>query len=163
MMTEEVLRKELAELLRGGNSHEGFEVKVAGFPTGYINIVPKGVVRPPNVPFTPWDLLEHIRIAQWDILEFIRNPEHVSPVYPEGYWPDPGQEADVPLWEQTLGSFRADLDALVEIAENPECDLFSPIPHTPDYTVFRELLVIADHNSYHIGQFGIFRDILDAG
>jgi hypothetical protein len=163
MNTEQTLRNELAALLRGGNAHEGFEVKVAGFPAKHINSAPPGVVRPPSVPFTPWDLLEHMRIAQWDILGFIKNPNHESPDWPGGYWPEAGQKVAAAVWEESLESFRSDLRSLTALAENPDTDLFSPIPHAPGYTILRELLVAADHNSYHIGQFGLFSDILANG
>ena len=163
MKSEELVRKEVAALLGASNAHEGFEAKVAGFPPEHINSVVEGVVRPGNIPLTPYALLEHMRIALHDILEFIRDPDFESPPYPEGYWPDPKIQADAELWHKTLDEFRADLETLVSITGDKNTDLFAPIPHAPDYTVFRELLTIADHNSYHIGQFGIFGDYFAGG
>ncbi len=87
MDSNKVVRKELLKLMRGGNAHMSFDQAVANFPMDKINS------KPPNVPYTLWHLLEHIRIAQWDILEFIHNPEHVSPSWPEGYWPERGASA----------------------------------------------------------------------
>ena len=159
MKPDTVIRTELVSLLGSSNAHEGFEAKVAGFPAENINSVVEGVVRPGNIPMTPYALLEHMRIALHDIVEFIRDPDFVSPPYPEGYWPDPSLRADAELWSRTLNGFRKDLETLVSMVKNPDIDLFAPIPHAPDYTVFREVLTIADHNSYHIGQFGIFGDL----
>lgn len=158
MKPDEVIRNELAALLKSSNAHDGFESKVAGFSVEHINSVVERVVRPGDIPMTPYALLEHMRIAQWDIVEFIRNPDHQSPSYPEGLWPDQGTQADAELWRKTLDGFRTDLEALVSVVKDPDTDLFAPIPHARDYTVFREILTVADHNSYHIGQFGIFGD-----
>lgn len=154
MNAEGVMRKQLVALLRGGNAHMGFDQAVADFPVEYINH------RPPNVPYTPWQLIEHTRIAQWDILEFIRNPDHVSPSWPEGYWPPPEEEVDAVRWVETINAFRVDLEAVQDLAADPDTDLFAPIPHAPDYTIFREILLVADHNAYHIGEFAVLRQVM---
>lgn len=154
MSADEVVREELLALLRGRNAHMSFEQAVAGFPTEHIN------TQPPNVPYTPWHILEHIRIAQWDILEFIRNPDHVSPDWPAGYWPAHDEQADASRWEETINDFHADNQALQDIVTDPDTDFFAPIPHAPDYTIFREILVVADHNAYHIGEFAILRQVM---
>ena len=154
MNPDKVLREQLLFLLRGGNAHMSFDQAVAGFPLEHIN------GQPPNVSYSPWQLLEHMRIAQWDILEFMRNPDHVSPQWPEGYWPRAGEKADEIKWEKTLGDFRADLGALQDMVENPGTDLVAPIPHAPGYTVLREILLVADHNAYHIGEFAILRQVM---
>ena len=151
MRTEEILRN---HLLCGGNAHMGFDNAVKEFPMEHIN------TRPPNVPYTPWHLLEHIRLAQWDILEFTRDPDHVSPPWPEGYWPSPDEEADAAMWQKTLQDFRADLASLQEMVEDPNTDLESDLPHAPGYTVLREILLVADHNAYHIGEFAILRQVM---
>ena len=132
----------------------GFDNAVKEFPMEHIN------TRPPNVPYTPWHLLEHIRLAQWDILEFTRDPDHVSPPWPEGYWPSPDEEADAAMWQKTLQDFRADLASLQEMVEDPNTDLESDLPHAPGYTVLREILLVADHNAYHIGEFAILRQVM---
>jgi hypothetical protein len=163
MKPDDVMRKELTALLASGNAHEGFETKVAGFPAEHINSVVEGVVRPGNVPLTPYALLEHMRIALHDIVEFIRDPDFESPPYPEGYWPDPEVQADAEQWRKTLDNYRTDLETLTAIVNDPSTDLLASIPHAPDYTIFREVLTIADHNSYHIGQFGIFGDYFGHG
>ena len=155
MSTDKVMREQLLALLRGGNAHLGFDDAVANFPPEHIN------TKPPNVSYTPWHLLEHIRIAQWDILEFVRNPDHVSPSWPEGYWPAPDEQADQARWQQTINEFRADLKAIENLVTDPNTDFFSPIPHAPGYTIFREILLVADHNAYHIGEFAILRQVMD--
>jgi hypothetical protein len=159
MEPNKALREELIALLRGGNAHMSFDEAVADFPREFINQPMPGSSRPPDVPLTPWHLLEHMRLAQRDILRFIVDPEHVSPKYPDGYWPRPDDRADKKKWEKAIKSFRADLKALEEIARDPKRDLLTAIPHARDYILVREILLVADHNSYHLGQFGLFRDL----
>ena len=154
MNNDNVTREQLIALLRGGNSHMGFDNAIAEFPIEHINN------RAPNVSYTPWHILEHMRITQWDILEFILNPEHISPVWPEGYWPSPDKQADEAQWQKTISDFRTDLTALQELVANPDTNLTAPIPHAKDYTIFREILVVADHNAYHTGEFAILRQVM---
>lgn len=156
MNADQVMREQLLALLRGGNAHMGLEGAVVDLPLEQIN------TKPPNVPYTFWHLLEHVRIAQWDILEFVRDPGHVSPGWPDGYWPAPDEQADPALWEKTLNDFRADLKALEALVMDPKTDFFAPIPHAPTYTIFREVVLVADHNAYHIGEFAILRQIVNA-
>jgi len=159
MKGDQALRREIVALLRGGNAHMDFEDAVRGFPQKHLNTIMPGSTRPPGVPLSPWHLLEHMRLAQSDILEFIRDPGHVSPEYPDGYWPAPDEKATRAKWRKSVDSFRADLQALEEIALDPNRDLLSPIPHAKDYTLVREILLAADHNAYHLGQLGLFRDL----
>ena len=154
MNPDKVLREQLLFLLRGGNAHMSFDQAVAGFPPEYVN------GQPPNVSYSFWQLLEHMRIAQWDILEFTCNPEHVSPQWPEGYWPRAGEKANEIKWEKTIGDFRVDLRALQDMVGDPGTDLVAPIPHAQGYTVLREILLVADHNAYHIGEFAILRQVM---
>jgi len=156
MDTDKVLREQLLFLLRGGNAHLTFDDAVAEFPLAHINI------KPPHVPYTPWHLLEHIRIAQWDILDFIHNPAYAALKWPEGYWPAPDAQADESKWNQTIQDFRANLVTLQKLVENPGTDLTAPIPHAPKYTILREILLVADHNAYHIGEFAILRQVMGA-
>jgi hypothetical protein len=153
MDPDRVVREQLLSLLRGGNAHMSFDEAVAEFPLEHINS------RPPNVTYSPWHLLEHIRIAQWDILEYIRNSEHVSPQWPEGYWPPPEQQADEMKWHKTINDFRADLESLQGLVEDSGMDLYAPVPHATTCTIFREILIVADHNAYHIGEFAILRQV----
>jgi DinB superfamily len=155
MSTDQILRQQLLALLRGGDAHMPFDEAVAAFPLTQINAYP------PHVPYTPWQLLEHLRITQWDILEFIRNPAHVSPPWPEGYWPAREARTDTQGWARTIATFQADLRALQELVADPATDLTAPLAHAPEYTILREILVVADHNAYHIGEFAILRQVME--
>ena len=151
-----LIRNELLDLLQSKNAHMSYDEAVADFPMDRINSVT------PSTPYSAWHFIEHIRIAQWDILEFIRNPRHVSPDYPEGYRPPIGAEADRTMWRRSIESFKRDLSALQDLVLDPQVDLFAPIPHAPDYTIFREILLTADHNAYHIGELALLRQELNA-
>jgi DinB superfamily len=157
MESEQVAREQLLDLLQGGNAHMRFTEAVDHFPMELIN------ARLPSSDYTAWRLLEHMRIAQWDIVEFVRNAKHVSPPWPEGHWPPAGKVAGPRDWEQTIASFRDDLQAMVALVEDPQTDLWAPIPHAPEYTIGREVLVLADHSAYHLGEFGLLRQIIESG
>jgi hypothetical protein len=118
--------------------------------------------KPAGVPHTPWRLLEHMRIAQWDILEFSRNPRHVSPKFPDGYWPEGDAPPDEAAWDRSVAAFRADLKAMQELVADPATDLFAPLAHGEGQTVLREALLVADHNAYHLGQMVVVRRALGA-
>jgi hypothetical protein len=149
------LRHELVALLNGRQAHMSLADAVANFPVEHINSFP------PNVPYTFWHLLEHLRIAQSDILEFIINPDYQSPPWPEGYWPAPEARASVEDWQQSFAAFTADQEQLVKLARDPDIDLSAELPHAPGYTILREIIVAADHNAYHTGELAIFRQIMD--
>jgi hypothetical protein len=155
MKQDEVIREQLLALLRGGNAHMSFDQAVDGFPMDKIN------AQPPNLPYTPWHLLEHIRLAQRDILDFIRDPAYVSPEWPAGYWPPKGEKADEARWRRTIEEFRADRRELEKIIKDPDTDLTATMPQGQKYTVLREILVAADHNAYHMGEFGLIRGALE--
>jgi len=150
------LRQHLLELLRGGNAHLNFEEALAGLPPTL-----RGA-RPHGLPYSPWRLLEHMRIAQWDILEFSRNPKHVSPEFPAGYWPESDAPPDDKAWQKSIRQFRADLKAMQDLVEDPAIDLLAPIPHGEGQTILREALLMADHNSYHLGEMVVVRRLLGA-
>jgi len=154
MSADTILRQQVLALLDGRNAHATLDDVVADFPPEHFN------TRPPNVPYSPWHLLEHIRIAQWDILEFIRDPNYKSPPWPEGYWPAPDAQADEAAWNNTLAAIRADMAALKAMVQDPARDLTAELPHAPGYTLLREALLVADHNAYHIGEFGILRQVM---
>ena len=153
-MSNEVVREELLALLKGGHAHMDFDDAVADFPPEAMNETA------PNLTYTPWELLEHIRINQWDILEFIRDPDHVSPDWPEGYWPAEGETATEEIWERTVAQIRSDREALIALVEDPETDLTAPLPHAPEYTVVREILTVTDHGGYHIGELALMRGVM---
>jgi hypothetical protein len=154
MPNDQVFREQILQLLTGRNAHYTFEDAVADFPMEAINR------RPPNVAYTPWHLVEHLRIAQWDILEFMRDPDHISDEWPKGYWPDPQAATNPAGWQQSLDRFRADLAAVESMVRDPELDITAELPHAAGYTYLREFLLVADHNAYHIGEFAILRQIM---
>ena len=117
-------------------------------------------VKPPGVPHTAWQLLEHMRIAQSDILEFSRDAKHKSPPWPEGYWPKTEAPPNAASWNNSLRSFRADLKAMAKLVADKKTDLFAKIPHGTGQTILREALLVADHNSYHLGQMVLLRRLL---
>jgi hypothetical protein len=150
------LREHLLYLLKGGGAHLSFDKAIAGLPPGL-----RGA-KPPGVPHTPWRLLEHLRIAQRDILEFTRNPKHVSPPWPEGYWPAGDAPPDGKAWDESVAAFRADLEAMQKLVADPATNLFTPLPHGEGQTALREALLVADHNAYHLGQLVVVRRLLGA-
>jgi len=156
MNTDKALREHLLFLLRGGGAHLDFDTAIADLP-----IALRGA-KPAGVPHTPWRLLEHLRIAQWDILEFARNPKHVSPPFPAGYWPQGDSPPDAGAWDRSVASFRADLKAMQDLVADPATDLFAPLAHGEGQTVLREALLVADHNAYHLGQLLVVRRALGA-
>ena len=141
-----LLREQLAALLKGGGAHVGFMDAIDGFPPAKRGSYVQGL------PHTGWQLLEHARIAQWDILEFSRNSSHVSPDFPEGYWPKTPGPPNAEAWEDCISAFKRDLREMIRLVENPRTDLYVKIPHGDGQNILREALVLADHNSYHLGQ-----------
>lgn len=154
MSADRVVKEQLLALLNGGNAHVTFEQAVADFPSQHINS------KAPGFEHSAWELLEHLRICQWDIVEFIRNPTHQSPSWPEGYWPSSNQQADVAQWQRCLKHIRADLKALKDLAAASDTDFYSDLPHAPGYSILREILIVADHNAYHLGQLVMLRKLL---
>ena len=155
METDKIVREELLALLEGGNAHMSFSDAVSGFPLKEINR------RLPHASYTVWHLLEHMRICQWDILEFIRNPDHLSPEFPAGYWPREDDMATAGQWRRTVKGFLTDLKTVQKLVKNPQTEFFKPIPHAKDYTVFLEVLTLADHNAYHVGELVTLRRVLN--
>jgi hypothetical protein len=156
MSQEKALRQQIVDLLTQSGAHTDFAAAVADLP-----VAARGKT-PPNVPHSPWRLVEHMRIAQWDILEFCRNPRHVSPKFPDGYWPAGDAPPSPDAWDKTIAAFQADLAAMCDLVMDPTTDLFARIPHGEGQTILREALLVADHNAYHIGQLIIVRRALGA-
>jgi hypothetical protein len=152
----DILRNHLVDLLIGRNAHVDIESALKGLPAKLRGAKPKGS------PHTLWQLLEHIRIAQWDILEFSRNKKHVSPPWPEGYWPKTDAPPSPAAWSKSLKQVRDDLKSMEKLVRNKKSDLFRPIPHGDGQTLLREALLLADHNAYHVGQLVTVRKLLDA-
>jgi hypothetical protein len=157
MNSDQLLCEHVLNLLKMKGAHMNFEDAVADFPEQQINTFP------PNVPYTIWHLIEHLRITQWDILEYTRDPQHKSPEWPAGYWLPRDAKADLKMWNQSIEQFRRDLKAMQEIIADPKTDLLIPIPHGyGGHTVLREALLLADHNAYHVGELGILRQVIGA-
>lgn len=157
MNADQSLRNHLLALLEGRGARMPFESAVADFPEMKINTAA------PNVPYTFWHLVEHLRITQWDILDYMRNPDYTYIRWPDDYWPPRDQMADLTMWNRSVQQFRDDLEAIRAIVRNPEIDLYAQIPHgEPGHTYLREVLLVADHNAYHIGELGILRQVMSA-
>ena len=148
------LRDHVVAQLRTGHAHLGFEDVVADWPAAL-----RGA-KPPGQPFTPWRILEHIRISQWDIVEFTKSAKHVSPEWPSGYWPDTDAPGDDAVWDRSVAQVERDLRAMAKLVADPKTDLFARIPHGTGQTILREALVLADHNSYHLGQLLLLKRLL---
>jgi hypothetical protein len=152
----EALREHLVKLLTEAQAHATFDQAVKGLPAELRGRVPKGGEH------SPWQLLEHLRIAQLDILEFSRNEKHESPKWPDGYWPKEKAPADEKAWDKSVRAFKRDLKQMVELVQDEKTDLFAKIPHGDGQTVLREALLAADHNAYHVGQLVLVRRMLGA-
>ncbi|HEV8516824.1 MAG TPA: DinB family protein [Candidatus Limnocylindrales bacterium] len=153
-MSDKPLRRQLVLLLRGTEAHMAFEEAVEHFPDGAIN------TRPPNVPYTPWHLVEHLRITQRDILDYIRDSEgYVSRDWPDDYWPAPDAETTPEGFRTSVSQYLDDRRALEDIALDPAVDLLAVLPGTPGHTVFREMCVVGNHDSYHVGELAILRQV----
>ena len=155
MTTSDPLRQHLNNLLTKAEAHLDLESELKNFAAEL-----RGR-KPPGAPHTPWQLLEHIRIAQWDILEFSRDATHQSPKWPEGYWPKTETPPDDKAWDKSVKQVLADLKSMVELVGDPKRDLFSNIPHGDGQTLLREALLVVDHNAYHLGQIVMLRRILE--
>lgn len=154
MGDREALSEHLIRLLDWEDAHASFDAVLSGW-----RIELRGV-KPAGCAHTAWQLLEHLRICQWDILEFSRDPNHVSPDFPAGYWPDDEGPPGDAAWDGSIARFRNDLDAMKRLVMDPAVDLFAPIPHGQGQTVLREALLLADHNSHHLGQLIMLRRLL---
>jgi len=150
------LRKQLISLLTGSNAHQSFDDVVADLPAELRGI------QPAKLPYSIWQLVDHIRTTQWDILEFSRNPDHKSPAWPAGYWTKAAAPADEAAWQQALDQIRQDRTAFVALLNDPQADLYTPFAHGNGQNLLREALLIADHTAYHVGQIIVIRRLLDA-
>jgi hypothetical protein len=152
---DQALRQHLLYLLKDGGAHAKFE-DVIDIPAETRGKKAR------DVPYTAWMLLEHMRIAQWDILGFSRDPKHTSPAWPEGYWPKTEAPPSSIAWKNSIESFNRDLKAMVNLVTNPKTDLFAKIPWGDGPTILREVLLVADHNAYHLGALVTLRRLLGA-
>jgi len=155
MVDNQNLREHLIWLLEGGGAHVSVESVIGDFPQDFAG------VKPPKFPHTAWQILEHMRIVQWDILQFCLNSSHISPKFPQGYWPQHARPKDSEEWERTEARFRDDLSGIIDMVNDFDIDLLVPIPHGSGQTYLREVLLVADHNAYHLGQLVTLRRALD--
>lgn len=149
--TDQPLRDHLLYLLKGGGAHATFDDAIGDWP------VQLAGAKVANYPHSAWALLEHLRLAQWDILEFSRNRKHVSPEWPEGYWPASDAPASEKDWKKSVAAFESDLREMQSLVANRQTDLYAKIPWGDGQTILREALLVADHNAYHIGQLVMLR------
>jgi hypothetical protein len=153
-MDTDLLRRQLAGLLDGVGAHMSFEEAVADFPDDAMNR------RPPNVDYTPWHLLEHLRLTQLDILQYVTDPAYEERVWPDDYWPDRAATATREAFDGTIRDFLTDRAVLRALVTDTDHDLFAVIPGTPGHTLLREVRIDADHNAYHVGEFAILRQVM---
>jgi len=153
---DDPIRDQVVALLKGGQAHVTFDDAVKDFPAKQRGVKPNGM------PYTAWQLLEHIRIAQWDILEFSRDSKHTSPKWPEGYWPEAEKPTSDAAWDKSIAAVKRSLLEMQNLINDPKTDLNATIPHGTGQTILREALLLADHNAYHVGQLVIVRRLLGA-
>jgi hypothetical protein len=150
------LREHLLQLLTGGHAHATFDAAVRNLPPTLRGKRPRGAEH------SPWEILEHMRIAQRDILDFSRDAAHQSPEWPSGYWPASAAPPDAKAWDKSVRAFRRDLKAMCDFVADPATDLDARIPHGNGQTLLREALLAADHNAYHLGEMVLLRRLLGA-
>jgi DinB superfamily len=156
-VSDGALRKHVIDLLTASGAHVDFDDAVKDLPPALRGIVPSGAAH------SAWQIVEHLRICQWDILEFSRNPKHVSPEWPAGYWPTDPAPPDSNAWDASLATFRTDLAAMARLVASPTRDLLAVVNHPgakAKHTLLREAFVLADHNAYHIGELVLLRRLL---
>ena len=150
-MSDEYLRKLLADMLTKETAYMSFDKIIKEVPAQHRGSRIKGLAH------TPWQIMEHLRIAQWDILEFSRDPNHESPPWPEGYWPKTDAPPSEDAWEKSVADFQADTKQLCDLIADKSNDLTAPFPHGDGQTLLREAILTIQHNAYHIGQLAMIR------
>ena len=156
MRNEKPLRAQLVKLLSSAEAHVDFDRAVKGIPARLLGVRPKGL------PYSLWQLLEHIRLAQRDILDFCRNPKYRAPKWPEDYWPAKPAPPDARAWGRSVAAFRADRSTFARMIRRPSIDLYARIPHGDGQTYLREALLAADHTAFHLGEIVAVRRLLGA-
>lgn len=146
---ESIIIDEVVKLLQGGSAHIGLKGALKGLPAEARGATPD------KLPYSIWQLVEHIRIAQWDMLQFCLNANHKSPKWPDDYWPNESLPADDAVWENSLRQIDNDLKEFIELVKNE--DIYKKLPHGSGQTILHEALQIADHNAYHISEIIVIR------
>jgi hypothetical protein len=147
------LRTHLIELLNGNSSHVDLESALKEFPVDQINEMPGGT------PYSPWQLLEHLKLAQSDIIDFSRNPDYKEMKWPDDYWPT--DEGTPEKWKNSVHQVLSDLQEMRDLVASENTDLYAMIPHGSGQTILREAMLVADHNAYHLGQIVLLKKILE--
>ena len=155
MKERNILVQELAFLLEKGNAHASFEDAVAGIPLALLTVIPE------QLPYSIWQLTEHIRITQWDIVEFCISEKHVSPKWPEEYRPQATEKVSKETWENCLAQVKKDRERFIAVLKDEKNDLFKPFAYGDGQNLLREALLIADHTSYHSGEILVLRRLLN--
>lgn len=149
------IREELAWLLEGGGAHVSFEEAIAKIPQKLYGAPVAGL------PYTLWRVLQHMKISQTDILDYIKNPDYEEKEWPEGYWPGEKSPPGAKAWQASVEEVRNGLQEAKELVLDPKTKLLKPIPHIKNGpTILHEILLLLDHNSYHIGQIVLLRGLL---
>ncbi len=149
-----MLRRHLLKLLGWRDAHVDFDAAIEDIPAEFYGVQPEGV------PYSLWQLLEHLRFTQRDILDFCRDPAYAAPKWPDDYWPATVAPPTPEAWHDSVAAFRADQEAMSELVADPSLDLFARIPHGDGQTYLREVLLVADHNAYHLGEVVAVRRLL---
>ena len=156
MKKPDVLRKQLVEILDFAHAHVDFDTAIKGIPPNLRGAKPK------NLPYSIWQLLEHLRLAQWDILDFCVNPKYKAMKWPDDYWPKKPAPPSPAAWTKSIAAYRSDRKKFQKLAANPRIDLLAKIPHGDGQTYLREILLAADHAAFHIGEIIVVRRLLGA-
>ena len=156
MDNEHTIRKQLIENLHGRNAHVDFDGAIANLPDELWGKVPDGL------PYSVWQLVEHIRLAQWDIVEFSENPSHKSPPWPEGYWPNEKAPKNSDAPQKSIDQFHTDLNRMISMVSDFDNSLYKPFPHGNGQNLLREAMLVANHNSYHVGEIVVVRRLLNS-
>ena len=152
---ENSLIKNLEHLLDKGHAHVSLDDALKDLPFEVLG------EKPGNLPYSIWQLTSHIRIAQWDILEFSRNENHISPKWPEGYWPAEAGPGSIAEWEKCMLQIKDDRKAFIKLLKDAGDQLYAPFPYGDGQSLLKEALVLADHNSYHTGEIIVVRKLLN--
>jgi DinB superfamily len=154
-MNDKHVREQLVNALSVQQAHMLFDDAVKDFPAEHYN------TRPVNTPYSFWHLIEHLRMTQWDIVDYIQNSNYQYREFPKDYWPHPKSNTDASGWNKTIQQFHDDLQALIDIVNHPDTDLYAQIPHAQKgHTILREINIVATHNAYHVGELGILRAVM---
>ncbi len=154
MKDDALVREQLSRLLAWEDAHVSFDTAVDGIPETL------RAQRPSNLPYSPWQLVEHLRLTQRDILEFCRNPDYRELEWPDDYWPASAAPPSPAAWDESIRLYREDRKALQQLAADPQVDLAARIPHGAGQTFLRELVLASDHAAYHVGELVVLRRLL---